>query len=76
MNVKTELIALAVRALSEKTDLISKPDNFTEFFATFTTGKTYDERVAEQIEEFAQKSVTAARKMRTDRKFKKITQNV
>jgi hypothetical protein len=76
MNIRTELIALAVRAISEKTNLVPKPDAFSEFFAVFTTGKTYDQRVAESLEASALDAVTAVKKMNVNRKFKKIIQHI
>lgn len=76
MNAKTELVALAVRYLTQNTNIIARPDTFTEFFATLSTGKTFDVRTAESIIETSEKAAQTAKRVRTNRKFKKITANV
>lgn len=75
MNVKTEIVALAVRILQDKTNLIDTPDSFTEFFAVLSTGKSYDVRAAESIVELAEKAAKLTKNTNTIRKFKKTIPN-
>lgn len=76
MNLKTEIVALAVRALADKTNLIRKPDAFEELFGALFTGKTYDQRLAEDIVADADKLASAAKRFKTNRQAKKNTLTV
>lgn len=75
MDIKTEIVALAVRILKDKTDLVATPDTFTEVFAVFATGKTHDVRTAEAIIESAATVANFAKKTNIIRKFKKSIPN-
>lgn len=76
MSYKTELIALAVRVLAEKTSLIRKPDPIEDFINNMFGFETYDQRVARSIEAETERAIEAVKRIRTNRKFKKITENV
>ena len=75
MNLKTEIVALAVRALAENTNLIRKPDAFEELISTLFTGKSFDQRVAEDVVGKTDEVVSIAKRIRSSRQAKKI-QNV
>lgn len=75
MTWKTELIAAAVRLVSEHSSLVRRPDPFTETINSFFGFESYDRRVAREIEEDAERAVAAVKRFRTNRKFKKITQD-
>ena len=71
MNLKTEIVALAVRALSDKTNLIRKPDALEELFSALFTGKSYDQRLAEDIVADAENAAAAVKRFKTSRQAKK-----
>lgn len=76
MNIKLELVTLAVRALSTKTSLLPKHSEFDNFISTLLTGETVETRTAKSILAETERLAGAARKMNTNRKFKKIIQHV
>ena len=76
MNAKRELIALAVRLLADNTSIIRKPDSFELMLNSFFNTETYDQQLARQIEGELDRAVAAAKRCNTNRKFKKITQNI
>jgi hypothetical protein len=76
MNVKREILALAVRILAEKTNLIQKPDPSTEFFNTIFGAGTYDQRMAENLEVGIDKTTELVKRARLNREFNKIVRNV
>jgi len=76
MNIKRELIALAVRVLADNTNLVRKPEPFEELITNLFGGETYDQRTARVIDEESAKALEAAKRFNTNRKFKKITKNV
>ena len=71
MNLKTEIVALAVRALADKTSLIRKPDAFEEFINQIFGGESYDQRLAKDIVADADKLAAAAKRFKTTRQAKK-----
>lgn len=75
MNIKRELIALAVRLLADKTSLVRKPDQFETFLGSMFGTETYDQQLARKIEADAEKAVEAAKRGITNHRFKKITKN-
>lgn len=75
MNIKRELIALGVRLLAEKTDLVRKPDSFEHVLNTMFRQPSYDQLLAYKIERDLDNVVDATKRFNTNRKFKKITQN-
>jgi len=76
MNLKTEIVALAVRALADKTNLIRKPDAFEELITGLFGGESYDQRLAKDIVADADKLASAAKRFKTSRQAKKNTLNV
>ena len=76
MDLKTELVALAVRVLSAKTNVVQKPDQFTELLTVMFGGESYDRRLARSIVADSENAVTAVKQFRTNRQFKKITKNI
>ena len=75
MNVKRELIALAVRLVADKSNLVRKPDSFEHFVNTMFGAPSYDQLLAYKIEKDLDNVIDATKRFNTDRKFKKITQN-
>jgi hypothetical protein len=76
MNVKRELIALAVRVIANETNLIRKPSDFEAMLYSFFGEPSYDQKIAATIEEEADRMLDAAKRINTNRKFKKIVKNV
>jgi ABC-type enterochelin transport system substrate-binding protein len=76
MNIKTELIALAVRVAADHTNLIQKPDNFTETINAFFGYESFDKRLAKDIETDVDRVVAAAKSLNTRRKFRSITKSI
>lgn len=72
MNIKTEIVALAVRVLAEN-GIIRKPDTFSELFSEILTGQSYDKRMADEIVASTDKAVVAAKRIKTALPFKKNT---
>jgi hypothetical protein len=72
MNLKTEIVALAVRTLAEKTNLVRKPDAFEELINTIFTGKSFDQRVAEDVIGTTDELASIAKRIRTRHQVKKI----
>ncbi len=73
MNIKHEVIALAIRLVADKTNLIRKPDSIEVLITQLFGGETYDRRLARSISEETERAVEATKRFRTNRKFKKIT---
>lgn len=76
MNVKRELIAAIVRALADNTNLVRKPDSFSQFIDTFMGEETYDRRIAANVEEEAARALDAAKRFHTRHQFKKIIKHI
>jgi len=76
MSYKTELIAMAVRIAAEHTNLIRKPEPFEALITEIFGGESYDRRIAKDLEGDAQRLADAAKRFRTNRKFKKIVEHV
>jgi TPP-dependent pyruvate/acetoin dehydrogenase alpha subunit len=75
MNIKRELIALGIRLLADKTTLVRKPDPFESMLNSLFNTETYDQQLARQIESESERAVEAAKRFKTNVKFKKITKN-
>ena len=73
---RIDLIAAAVRLVADNTNLIRKPDTFEGFVTELFGGETYDRRMARNIEEESARAIAAVRRIRTNRKFKKIVEHV
>lgn len=76
MDTKTELVAMAIRALSTKTNLIRKPDALEDVAAAIFGTDTYDVRLAKDVIAEAERVIKIAKRVRTNLKFKKITKNI
>lgn len=76
MSMKTELIALGIRLVADRTTLICKPDAFEIFISDLFGLETYDRRLARSIEAEVDRGVNAAKRMNVNRKFKKIIQHI
>lgn len=72
MNVKRELIALAVRVLADNTNVVRKPDAFENLLNDLFGLETFDQRAARIIDEESAKALEAVKRARTNSKFKKI----
>jgi hypothetical protein len=75
---RTKAIAFVVRVLAEATDIAPKPDPWEELFGGLfnTNRKSYDQKIAENIEEAAAKAVNCVKKKHTERKFNDIVKNI
>lgn len=76
MNIKLELVTLVVRALSSKTSLLPQATSMDNFISTLLTGETIETRTAKNIVAEVDKLAGAAKRLNTNRKFKKIIQHV
>ncbi len=76
MNIKLELVTLAVRVLSTKTTLLPQQSGLDNFISTLLTGETFETRTAKNILAETERIAGAAKRANTNRKFKKIVQNV
>lgn len=74
MNIKREIIALAVRILADKTGVVRKPEPFETFLTEIFGGESYDQQIARNVEVELDRAVRTAKRVKTDREFKKITQ--
>lgn len=72
MNLKTELVALAIRHLTSK-NIIAPSNGIDEFVSVLFTGKSADVRLAEEIVASAGQMAQIVKRANTNRKFKKIT---
>jgi hypothetical protein len=73
MNMKRELIALAVRILADKTTIVRKPDPFEAIInSLFGETESYDQRLARDVEVELTRVTETVKRLKTDRKFKKI----
>ena len=75
MNIKREIIALAIRVLAENTSIVRKPDSFEIMLNSLFNTETYDQQLARKIEADLDKATAAVKRANTNRKFKKITQD-
>lgn len=75
MNIKLELVTLVVRTLSNKTTLLPQASNLDNFISTLLTGETVETRTAKQILAETERLASSAKRLNTNRKFKKITQH-
>jgi hypothetical protein len=72
MNLKTELVTLAVRVLAEKTNLVRKPDPFENMISELFTGQTYEQRVAQDMIGKTDEVVSIVKSVTTRCRSKKI----
>lgn len=76
MNIKTAIIRAAVQLLAANTNVIREETPAEAFINSMFGMETPQERVARETEAAVDKTVAAMKKMSTNRKFKKIVQNV
>jgi hypothetical protein len=76
MNMKRELIALAIRILANETTIVRKPEPFEAFVnSLFGETESYDQRMARNIEVELDRATETVKRIKTDRKFKKIVRD-
>jgi hypothetical protein len=76
MNIKSAAIAAVVRLLADNTTLIRKETPAENFFGSLFGFESPEQRVAREAEVIVDKTVDAVKRARTNRKFKKIVENV
>lgn len=76
MSITTDIIAFGVRIVAQNTSLIRQPSSFESFIDSIVENETYDYRIARRIENETARVVNSVKRVNTDRKFKKIVENV
>ena len=71
MDIKNEIVTLAVRYLNGKTRVFAKPDPIAELVNVILTGQTQEERVASAIVDSVESVAKLAKSHVTVRKFRK-----
>ena len=74
-NVKIEIVAAVIRFASNHTNLIAKEDEYSEVVRRLFGGESLDRRQARAIVREFNRVKNGAKKISTNRKFKKITTN-
>lgn len=74
MDIKRLIITVAVNILAEK-GIIAKPDSMDSFVANLFGTETSTDRAVREIDAASDKLIEAAKKMNTNRKFKKVTKD-
>lgn len=75
MNIKRELIALAVRIVANNTTLVRQPQPFESFLNQMFGEESYDQQVAQNIEVELDRAARAVKTARRHLVFKKIAKN-
>lgn len=75
MNIKSSLIALAVRIIADNSNIVRKPDQFESFLNTMFGVENDEQRLTREIEESIDQMTATVKRVKIDREFKKITQN-
>ena len=70
MNLKTEIVALAVRVLAEN-NIIRKPDAIESLITVLIGGETFDRRIANDVVASSDKVVATVKRIKTNRENKK-----
>lgn len=73
MSLKTEAIALAVRIVVEKTNLVSRPDQVTEFWNQLFGIEPYDVKIARRLESSIDNAADKAKQKIHERAEKRRT---
>ena len=73
MNIKTELIRVAVRALSEKTTLVPRPDATSEFINALFGIESQEDRLVREIDAATQKFTNGVRHGYQTRRSNRLT---
>ncbi len=76
VNIRRELIALAVRVLANETTLVRKPELFEVWLNDLLGFESYDQQMARNIEVELDRVTATIKRVKVDREFKKITKNV
>lgn len=76
MNVRKEILALAIRILVSKTTLIREPDPFEKLFNDLLGRESFDRQIAATIDAELDRATATVKRVNIDRKFKKITENM
>ena len=76
MNLKRTLIALVVEILADRTTIVRKSDPMDNFIHAMFGVETDEQRMTRCIEETVDQVTDTVKRAKTDRKFKKIVQNV
>jgi|1185.fasta_scaffold1386719_2 hypothetical protein len=75
MNMKRELIALVIRIIANETTIVRKPTPFEALFTDLIGEESYDQRAARNIEVELDRATETVKRIKTDRKFKKIVRD-
>lgn len=73
--LKTEIVAMVIRHTNPSTNT-RQPAPFDEFFSVLVTGKTVEQRQAEEIVEMVENGVKAVKTLVTKVRFNKIVKNI
>lgn len=76
MNIKSAVIAVAVRAIADNTSLIPRNDPTSNVINAFFGLETPEQRAARELEADVDRLVAAVKRFRTNRKFKNITKTI
>lgn len=76
MNIKSQLIALAVSILADRTEIVRKTEPVEGFFYALMCVETPEQTLTRTIEETLNEVTGTVKRIKTDREFKKIIQNV
>lgn len=76
MNAKHTIALAVVRLLADNTNIIRKNDSLSEMISVVMTGKSQEERIAEQAVATIDEVVERAKVLKTRRQFSKITKNI
>jgi hypothetical protein len=74
MDIKKMLITAAVSILADK-GIIAKPDSMTAFISNLFGEETAEQKMVRELDAATDKMIEAAKKMNTNRKFKKVTKD-
>lgn len=76
MGLRRELIAAVIRVLAVELDLVRKPDQFQLFMNHMWGYESYDQHLARVIDEELDRVSGTVKRMKTDREFQKIVENM
>lgn len=76
MNLRRELIALAIRILHYEKDIRRRPEPLDTFINQLFGLESYDQKLAREIDITLDEVTEAAKRANLNRKFKKITKNL
>lgn len=76
MEIRTELLALAVRIFASRTTLIRELSPFEKLYNDLLGIETFDRTIARELDAELDRVTKTVKRVNTDRKFKKITKNM